>query len=106
MTDKALNSGPEGKDTTLDVVIKHFGDRPLRVAIMCSGTESPILTLRLIQQSLQRAGKQGIQFEHVVSAENNHLSKTISNGTFHHLFSFRTSPSSTSLKTRTLTSRQ
>lgn len=57
------------KGDTMDDVIAKFVDRPLRVATMCSGTESPILALQLIQKSLARAGKPNIQFEHVFSAE-------------------------------------
>lgn len=30
-------------------VLKHIGDRPLRVATVCSGTESPIMAMELLQ---------------------------------------------------------
>ncbi|KAE9990533.1 hypothetical protein EG327_001297 [Venturia inaequalis] len=54
----------------LDAMLQHFGGRSLQVATMCSGSESPILALRLIQQSLTQAGKTPFEFDHVLSAEN------------------------------------
>ncbi|KAJ5151239.1 uncharacterized protein N7482_010491 [Penicillium canariense] len=33
-------------------VLKHLGERPLRVATVCSGTESPILAMEMIQKGL------------------------------------------------------
>lgn len=60
-----LNSG------ALDAMLKHRGNSPWQVATMCSGTESPILALSLIQQSLTQAGKMPFVVDHVFSAENN-----------------------------------
>lgn len=31
-------------------VLKHIGDRPLRVGTVCSGTESPIMAMELLQK--------------------------------------------------------
>lgn len=43
MTSRALNMLPG-----LKLAVKHLQDRPLRVATMCSGTESPIIALNII----------------------------------------------------------
>lgn len=34
----------------LDKIVDHFNRRPLKVATMCSGTDSPILAFRLIKE--------------------------------------------------------
>ena len=49
----------------LQEVASHLGGRPLRVATMCSGTESPLLALGLVS----RAMKNAITVEHVFSCE-------------------------------------
>ncbi|GAB7347637.1 hypothetical protein MBLNU459_g4506t1 [Dothideomycetes sp. NU459] len=43
--------------------------RTLRVATMCSGTESPLLAFDLIKDSLEVHGVNGLQIDHVFSAE-------------------------------------
>ncbi len=43
MTKRALELG-------LDPVLKHFNGRKLKVATMCSGTESPLLALGLVSE--------------------------------------------------------
>jgi len=50
-------------------VAKHLQGRPLRVATMCSGTESPLLALELIRRSIE--AQYGVNFgiEHVFSCE-------------------------------------
>lgn len=53
----------------LEDVLDHMGSRPLRVATMCSGTESPLLALEMIRDSLKGLGKRDLQIEHVFSAE-------------------------------------
>ncbi|KAJ5084094.1 C-5 cytosine methyltransferase [Penicillium alfredii] len=45
LADKALTQG-------FADVLSHLGQRPLRVATMCSGTESPLLALEMIQRAL------------------------------------------------------
>lgn len=40
---KALSLG-------FDKVLEHLGERPLRIATVCSGTESPILAMEMLQQ--------------------------------------------------------
>ncbi|KAF3392836.1 hypothetical protein F1880_008744 [Penicillium rolfsii] len=48
-------------------VVKRLGDRPLRIATVCSGTESPILALEMFLQGL--GADQRIRFSHVFSCE-------------------------------------
>ena len=42
--DMTIKARPLG----LDKAVEHLNGRPLRVATMCSGTEAPILALRLV----------------------------------------------------------
>ena len=58
-----------GQIPKLKNVAEHIKGRKLRVATMCSGTESPLLALELIQKSLKE--QQGVQLEveHVFSCE-------------------------------------
>lgn len=51
-----------------DVAV-HIAGRKLRVATMCSGTESPLLALELIQKSLSSEHGVEIDVEHVFSCE-------------------------------------
>lgn len=44
MTERAMDLG-------LDGVLAHLGERPLRVVTVCSGTESPLLALEMVQRS-------------------------------------------------------
>ncbi|KAK3069240.1 hypothetical protein LTR53_012572, partial [Teratosphaeriaceae sp. CCFEE 6253] len=62
MTEKALNLGL-GKATA------KLAGRPLRVATMCSGTESPLLALQMVQGTLTELGLRSIRVEHAFSAE-------------------------------------
>ncbi|OAX36134.1 hypothetical protein K503DRAFT_826618 [Rhizopogon vinicolor AM-OR11-026] len=50
-------------------VAEHIKGRKLRVATMCSGTESPLLALELIGQVIQEEHGIPFQFEHVFSCE-------------------------------------
>ncbi|KAI5204620.1 hypothetical protein E4T38_04669 [Aureobasidium subglaciale] len=54
---------------TLDDVLKHLGSRRLRVATMCSGTESPILAMHMINAALKSQGPSELLFDHLFSAE-------------------------------------
>ncbi|KAI9629115.1 hypothetical protein H4Q26_018307 [Puccinia striiformis f. sp. tritici PST-130] len=59
-----VKNRPEFKDT-----IEHnIGGRPLRVATMCSGTESPLLALGLIAESVKKLDKD-FRVQHVFSCE-------------------------------------
>ena len=44
--------------------------RTLRIGTMCSGTESPIIALKMINEALKRIGIPEISFQHVMSWEN------------------------------------
>jgi hypothetical protein len=50
-------------------VAEHIQGRKLRVATMCSGTESPLLALELIQKALKEQHGLDIPVEHVFSCE-------------------------------------
>ncbi|KAJ8095250.1 hypothetical protein PM082_010473 [Marasmius tenuissimus] len=50
-------------------VAEHVAGRKLRVATMCSGTESPLLALELIQKSMKDQYEVDLQVEHVFSCE-------------------------------------
>ncbi|KAK6360599.1 hypothetical protein TWF730_006737 [Orbilia blumenaviensis] len=50
-------------------VAQHLNGRPLRVATMCSGTESPLLALGLMAKHLNRIAGAHLSFEHLFSCE-------------------------------------
>lgn len=50
-------------------VVEHVAGRKLRVATMCSGTESPLLALDLIRRSILDQHGLNFEFEHVFSCE-------------------------------------
>lgn len=50
-------------------VVEHVQGRKLRVATMCSGTESPLLALELIQKSILEQHGLHLEVEHVFSCE-------------------------------------
>ncbi|GAA5896190.1 hypothetical protein JCM6882_008514 [Rhodosporidiobolus microsporus] len=58
----------EGFKDELSPALKKL-DRPLRVATMCSGTEAPILALRLMFRSLEAQTGVQAEMQHVFSAE-------------------------------------
>ena len=62
MTTKAVQLG-------LCEALKNLGERPIRVATMCSGTESPLLALELIRRSILEHYEVEMKFEHVFSCE-------------------------------------
>ncbi|KAI9753984.1 MAG: peptide transporter ptr2 [Chaenotheca gracillima] len=62
MTANAVNQG-------LKSAVDHLANRKLRIATMCSGTESPILALDLIAESLKKHHGISLKFEHCFSAE-------------------------------------
>ncbi|KAH7118782.1 hypothetical protein B0J11DRAFT_75237 [Dendryphion nanum] len=53
----------------LSSALKDIKDRPLNVATMCSGTESPLIALQLVSQALQDQGYSAIEVNHHFSAE-------------------------------------
>ncbi|KAI0372611.1 hypothetical protein BV20DRAFT_1119632 [Pilatotrama ljubarskyi] len=50
-------------------VAEHLKGRKMRVATMCSGTESPLLALNLIQRSIMEHYGVALEYEHVFSCE-------------------------------------
>jgi len=50
-------------------VVEHIRGRKLRIATMCSGTESPLLALELIQKSILEQHGFTLEVEHVFSCE-------------------------------------
>ena len=50
-------------------VLKHFQGRAIRVATMCSGTESPLLAMQLFLDALKSKSDIEISIDHVFSAE-------------------------------------
>jgi site-specific DNA-cytosine methylase len=52
----------------LDKAVKHLDARPIRVATMCSGTESPLLALEMIKECLSKS-ELNLEIEHLFSAE-------------------------------------
>ncbi|KAJ7224160.1 hypothetical protein GGX14DRAFT_424530 [Mycena pura] len=58
-----------GRIPKIKDVAKHIEGRKLRVATMCSGTESPLLALELIQKAILDQHSLDFQVEHVFSCE-------------------------------------
>jgi hypothetical protein len=50
-------------------VVDRLNGRKLRVATMCSGTESPLLALRMISRSLFKETGKNLEVEHIFSCE-------------------------------------
>ena len=50
-------------------VLQKPNRQPLRVAIICSGTESPLLALEMVQDALKSLGEPEMQVDHLFSAE-------------------------------------
>jgi site-specific DNA-cytosine methylase/superfamily II DNA or RNA helicase len=62
ITTKALDLG-------LREALQKLNRQPLRVATMCSGTESPLLALDMVQDALRSLGEPEMQVNHLFSAE-------------------------------------
>ncbi|KAL4736993.1 hypothetical protein BDV11DRAFT_172351 [Aspergillus similis] len=62
LTERAIDLG-------LDKVLAHLGNRRLRVATVCSGTESPLLALEMVKENLQKYFNRDLDFKHLFSAE-------------------------------------
>ncbi|KAG9759526.1 hypothetical protein KCU73_g3347, partial [Aureobasidium melanogenum] len=70
MVGKGLQTLQSAHKYNLEDVCKHVGSRPLKVATMCSGTESPLLAWDMISDCIQkREGGLELKYEHVFSAE-------------------------------------
>ncbi|KAF2711037.1 hypothetical protein K504DRAFT_532750 [Pleomassaria siparia CBS 279.74] len=64
-----LDKSPRLARMGLKDAFAHIGSRKLRIGTMCSGTESPILALRLISKSLQKLLGIELNVDHLFSAE-------------------------------------
>ncbi|KAL2829835.1 hypothetical protein BJY01DRAFT_261159 [Aspergillus pseudoustus] len=62
LTRSAINLG-------IDDVLKHLGERPLRVVTVCSGTEAPLLALEMVKDNLRKHFNRDLNFKHLFSAE-------------------------------------
>lgn len=62
ITSKALKLG-------LTKAVKHLGKRPLRIATMCSGSESPLLAVEMVRDSLKARGREDFEVDHLFSVE-------------------------------------
>lgn len=58
-----------GRASGMKKVAQHLQGRKMRVATMCSGTESPLLALELIRRSIVDHHNINLEFEHVFSCE-------------------------------------
>ncbi|GAB1209695.1 hypothetical protein APSETT445_008476 [Aspergillus pseudonomiae] len=56
-------------ELNLGVFLQHIGSKPLRVVTACSGTESPLLALELVQDNLRKHFDRDFSFRHLFSAE-------------------------------------
>jgi hypothetical protein len=65
----AMFSDLVGRIPQIKDVAKHINGRKLRVATMCSGTESPLLALDLIRRSILDQHDLHFDIEHVFSCE-------------------------------------
>ncbi|GFF29000.1 DNA repair protein RAD5 [Aspergillus udagawae] len=82
MTKRAL-------ELNFDDVLSHLGSRPLRIVTMCSGTESPLLALEMVQNVLRKNFGKPFQFRHLFSAEIVPFKQAYIERNFHPRFLFR-----------------
>lgn len=66
---QAIIRGAALEGRSLAALASELCGRPLRVATMCSGTESPLLALDMICKALQQQAGQSLRVEHVFSCE-------------------------------------
>ncbi|PYH96052.1 putative C-5 cytosine-specific DNA methylase [Aspergillus ellipticus CBS 707.79] len=72
-----------------DNVLSHLGSRPLRVVTACSGTESPLLALEMVQTNLREHFNRRFEFRHLFSAEIVPFKQAYIERNFHPPFIFR-----------------
>ena len=65
----AIFSDMVARTPEMKSVAKRLQGRPLRVATMCSGTESPLLALEMIRRSIEVQYGVNLGIEHVFSCE-------------------------------------
>ncbi|KAK6813412.1 hypothetical protein RU639_011270 [Aspergillus parasiticus] len=56
-------------ELNLGEFLQHIGSKPLRIVTACSGTESPLLALELVQDNLRKHFGRDFKFRHLFSAE-------------------------------------
>ncbi|KAB8219958.1 hypothetical protein BDV33DRAFT_231235 [Aspergillus novoparasiticus] len=56
-------------ELNLGEFLQHIGSKPLRIVTACSGTESPLLALELVQENLRKHFDRDFNFHHLFSAE-------------------------------------
>ncbi|KAB8231839.1 putative SNF2 family helicase [Aspergillus alliaceus] len=56
-------------ELNLDEFLQHVGSKPLRIVTACSGTESPLLAIEMIQDNLNKHFDRDFTFRHLFSAE-------------------------------------
>ncbi|KAE8365378.1 hypothetical protein BDV27DRAFT_156971 [Aspergillus caelatus] len=56
-------------ELNLGEFLQHIGSKPLRIVTACSGTESPLLALELVQDNLRKHFDRDFRFRHLFSAE-------------------------------------
>ncbi|RAK96334.1 putative SNF2 family helicase [Aspergillus ibericus CBS 121593] len=72
-----------------DRALSHLGARPLRVVTVCSGTESPLLALEMVQKNLREHFNMSFEFHHLFSAEIVPFKQAYIERNFHPQFIFR-----------------
>ncbi|GES66406.1 C-5 cytosine-specific DNA methylase [Aspergillus terreus] len=73
----------------LDKFLAHTGSRALRVVTVCSGTESPLLALEMVQENLRKHFDRNFEFRHLFSAEIVPFKQAYIERNFHPPFIFR-----------------
>ncbi|KAF9883832.1 hypothetical protein FE257_002769 [Aspergillus nanangensis] len=76
-------------ELNLDDFLSHIGSRPLRVVTVCSGTESPLLSLEMVQENLRTHFEKDLNFRHLFSAEIVPFKQAYIERNFHPRFIFR-----------------
>ncbi|VDC03470.1 unnamed protein product [Peniophora sp. CBMAI 1063] len=76
-------------DGRLQDVVKHLKGSKLRVATMCSGTESPLLALRMITRAMKEAWGLKLDIDHVFSCEIEPFKQAYIERNFHPRLLFR-----------------
>ncbi|KAL5360693.1 hypothetical protein BJX96DRAFT_184740 [Aspergillus floccosus] len=73
----------------LDNFLAHTRTRALRVVTVCSGTESPLLALEMVQENLRKHFDRSFEFRHLFSAEIVPFKQAYIERNFHPPFIFR-----------------
>ncbi|KAL4896868.1 hypothetical protein BDV59DRAFT_209394 [Aspergillus ambiguus] len=74
---------------SFDDFLAHTGSRALRVVTVCSGTESPLLALEMVQENLRKHFDRNFEFRHLFSAEIVPFKQAYIERNFHPRFIFR-----------------